>query len=391
MAERRMADRTRPSRVVVLQTTIPDYRSRFFTDLSRRLESSLVLLSGNEDWESGVEPAGDVPHLGVHNTFFARRKLLWQSGAAQHLITADVAVIPLNPRNVTSWLALVARRLRGKRTLIWGHAWPRRGRTSKTDYVRGIMRRLANTLIVYTETEARELAAAHPHVDVVSAANALYRKRELTPAITTKPPGDLVCVARLTPAKKPGLLLDAFLLALQSLPADTRLVFVGDGQLRAELTAQSEHARVEDRVVFAGHRSTLEGLRAVYAHAVASVSPGYAGLSLIQSLGFGVPMIIARDADHAPEIEAAIEGDNAVYFSPNSPEALASAIVAVVEDRRYWVSRRADIAESVKSRYTIDAMVESFVNALEPRSSRGVVEGRGTSARRRPVPGGPSS
>jgi len=350
--------------VVVIQTTIPDYRTRFFDALSERLGSRLMLLSGDEDWYPDLKHAGRVPHIHTRNVFLVRRQLLWQAGALRPLLRADVAVIGLNPRILTSWVALTLRHLRRRRTVLWGHAWPRQGMASPTDRVRNIMRRLADTVIVYTETEVTELRRLSPGLDVVAAQNALYSQPELQSVGSADAATDFLCVGRLNPSKKPLLLLDAFHLAEHGLPGDIRLVFVGDGPLRESLEETARSAGLTDRVLVVGHVSSLDELRDMYARAVASVSPGYAGLSLLQSLGFGVPMLIARDEPHAPEIEAAIDGQNAIFFPSDSPAALASALVTVARTRQEWRSRRSLISDPIRSRYSIENMVESFVTAL---------------------------
>jgi hypothetical protein len=113
----------------------------------------------------------------------------------------------------------------------------------------------------------------------------------------------------------------------------------------------------------------------VYANAIASVSPGEAGLSLIQSLGFGVPMILARDEPHGPELEAASEGENVLTFARGSASALADLLVDVAASRELWHARRDEIAAPIVDRYCLDNMVASFVGALglapapSPRSS----------------------
>jgi glycosyltransferase involved in cell wall biosynthesis len=354
---------------VIIQTTIPDYRIRFFTALSGRLGPHLTILSGNEDWYPDVKHAGTVPHVATRNIFVVRRQLLWQSGSLGPLMKADVAVVGLNPRILTNWVALLVRRLRRRRTVLWGHAWPRRGMMSTTDRLRASMRALADTVIVYTESEADALRRSSPGIDVIAAPNALYAKGELA-AVASSTPTDFVCVGRLNPMKKPDLLLRAFALAASRLPADVKLVFVGDGPLLHELEQQARSAELGDRVRFLGHVSAIDELSGVYQCAIASVSPGYVGLSLLQSLGFGIPMVISRDEPHAPEIEAAVEGVNSIFFESDSIPALADALVTVVEQREHWQALRSSIAEDVQDRYSIDEMVESFVQALHIPSAR---------------------
>ena len=349
--------------IAVLQTTIPDYRERFFMALADRLGPRLVLLAGDEDWYFKHAPG--IPYVHTRNRYLVRRQLLWQSGALSHLVRAEVAVLGLNPRLLTAWLALAMRRLLCRRTVVWGHAWPRRGSSSSTDRVRNVMRRLADTVIVYTNTEADDVRAASPRSDVVAAPNALYSESELVPA----EPSDgrtssIVFVGRLTDSKKPGLLLDAFRIAAPDLPVDVRLTYAGDGPLRTELEARAAGYDLQGRVTFLGHVSSLDELRLIYAGAIASASPGYGGLSVIQSLGFGVPMLIARDEPHAPEIEAAIENDNVVMFEGDRPDALAAAIVGVVSERERWLSRRAEICDAIRGRYSIERMVDAFVQGV---------------------------
>ena len=203
---------------------------------------------------------------------------------------------------------------------------------------------------------------------MVAASNGLYRRAEIGP-LPTESATDVVFVGRLNPTKKPLLLVDAFIRAAPHLPSDVRLVFVGDGSQRDLLEHRANDAEVRDRVVFMGHISDVEELRAVYGRAIVSVSPGYVGLSLIQSLGYGIPMLIARDEPHSPEIEALVEGENGELFESDSADALATAIIQMAAERELWLSRRAMIAELVRTTYTVEHMVATFAEAVR-RSTR---------------------
>ena len=362
-----------PPRVVMVQTLIPDYRTPFFQALLAELDSELVLISGVDDWSLDVMPAHDVPYVRARNRYFARRQLLWQSGVLGPALQGHVTVLGLNPRILSSWLALIVRRIRRRRTILWGHAWPRHGRASRTDVIRRIMRLLADTMIVYTETEAKQLRAAS-NIDVVAAPNALYRAEEIGPVISGEPT-DFLFVGRLSPAKKPDLLLEAFRLAEPRLSHDVRLVFVGDGPLRESLETRAQRAGLSDRVEFLGHISGTDDLRLAYGRAIASVSPGYVGLSLIQSLGYGVPMLIARDEPHAPEIEAVVEDENAILFREDAPDELASLLITTAERRELWLSRRSSIAGHIRSTYSVEKMVAAFVTGLRLDTVRDVRDG----------------
>lgn len=363
-ASRRPSASVATRTLVLLQTTIPAYRQPVLDELDARLGAELHVACGVDGFETTVRLAADHPRLRLlRNHFLAGRRLLWQSGALSWLVRADVVMLELNPRILSSWLVLVVRRLGGRRTVLWGHAWSRRGAASRTAPVRHWMRRLGTAVVVYTETQARELRERMPGTTILAAPNGLYPRRlAIDPSAATSP-RDVVFCGRLIESKKPGLLVDAFLAAADRLPPEVRLVLVGNGPLRGDLEGRTR-SQEPGRVLFRGETTDYESLREIYATALVSVSPGYVGLSLIQSLWFGVPAIIARDEPHSPEIEAAVEGQNAVMVESDSVPALSDALLRVVEQRDDWLARRPAIAASCVDRYSVESMVASLALAM---------------------------
>ncbi len=359
-------------RVVLLRPAIGDYRRQALEALNERLDGGLTVLAGEADFAptSRTGP-GMRGHLQlVSNHYLAGRRLLWQSGCRRAVLGADVAILELNPRMLSSWLLLLARRARGRPTVLWGHAWPRSGRGARTDALRGRMRGLADVVIVYTETERRELMELEPGVPVVAAPNALYRAADIRPAgLADPPPRSFVCVGRLVPLKKPQLLVRAFLDARPRLPDGATLTFVGEGPMRAELEAAA--APAGDSIRFAGHVSDGDRLRELFEPAIASVSPGAVGLSIVQSNSFGVPMIVARDEPHGPEIEAARDGENSILIASDSSEALAEALVATAAARDRWFAMRPRIAAECAERYSVEVMAERMMEAIVRAARRG--------------------
>jgi glycosyltransferase involved in cell wall biosynthesis len=300
----------------------------------------------------------------VQNHFLFGRRLLWQSGMWSQVLRARVAILEFNPRIMSVWILLVARRALGRRSVLWGHAWPRAGRHSKTVWLRQVMGRLGNGMIVYTESQANELREWMPGVRVTAAPNALYPAAAMGAAFGDSPPTDFIYVGRLVPGKKPELLVDAFLRAADRLPNESRLIVVGDGPARAALEAIVKESGSSDRVTFTGHIADPGTLKALYAGSLASVSPGNAGLSITQSFSFGVPMIIARRERHGPEIEAARDGENCVMFEEDNPAALADALVGVWDSRYRWIKARDAIAQDCAERYSADLMASRIIQAV---------------------------
>lgn len=360
----------RPARWLLVQMALPHYRRPIVRELGARLGGEFVVLVGRRSFDPTIETDPDILENAweVRNRFIARR-LAWQDLPWRHVVQGDAVMLELNPRVASTWLLLIIRRLLGRRTVVWGHAWPRQGPASRSDKVRHLQRLLAHHVVVYTETQRTQLRARMPRKESSSAPNALYRRSEMHTADSEVACTDIVFVGRLVHAKKPGLLLDAFLRVVKQLPEDIRLVFVGDGPERADL--QKRALLFADRVVFLGEVRDLTELRCVYATAIASASPGYVGLSITQSLGFGVPMMIAADEPHSPELEAAKPGVNAEFFGSDDTMQLGELIMSFARSREYWVTRRTTISATARELYSVETMADRLEAAFTGRREAG--------------------
>jgi glycosyltransferase involved in cell wall biosynthesis len=273
-------------------------------------------------------------------------------------------VVDLNPRSITAWMLLLLRRIQRKRTLVWGHIYPRKGPDSLTVPLRNFMRGLADGVICYTWQDREVVRDHNPSTRTWVAANGLYSQEEMR-VDACNDRRDLVYVGRLVAEKKVELLISAF--ADYRLSRDDlsrhRLVIVGDGPERANLERRVIAANLKEFVDFKGHVAEAQTLRDIYKKAICSVSPGYAGLSLTQSLGFGVPMVVARSEPHAPEIELMSDATG-VWFRENDPRDLARALRSVYDDLPAWDTRRSAMVDFVSRTYSAEAMVCGFACAL---------------------------
>ena len=99
-----------------------------------------------------------------------------------------------------------------------------------------------------------------------------------------------------------------------------------------------------------------------YKHALFSVSPGYVGLSITQSFGFGVPMLISEKEHHSPEIDAARLGFNSKFFITDNIDDLAFNILDFYTHKKDWIKERKLINEECKDLYSIESMTKTFLN-----------------------------
>lgn len=277
---------------------------------------------------------------------------------------AQVLVVDLNPRSISAWMLLFGRRVLGKKTLVWGHIHPRAGANSRTAKVRMMMRKLASSTISYTYEDAEKARNDVPGQPVYVAPNAVYKAASIFPAGASNNPdrNRILYVGRIEPEKKPGLLIEAFLKMQDDNIELPLLTFVGDGSQREFLQREVQRFGLGNSVEFLGWIDDWESLRSLYAEAFCSASPGFAGLGLTQSLGFGIPMVVAMDEPHSPEIELAKFG-GVRFFQSDDASSLAMALLAVRERRTDYPMLA--VSESVRINYSAETMSAGLISAIK--------------------------
>jgi glycosyltransferase involved in cell wall biosynthesis len=352
--------------LALLQTVATDYRKKLFDTLSHKLNNRFTLFAGDDYFEETVKTDDSIEYLKhVNNVYLLQRKFLVQFDMWEESLKADVLVIEMNPRILSNWLLLLTRKLIGKKTVLWGHAWPRNGQNSRSDKIRHVMRKLGDTIVTYTKSQAEELRLKMPDKKIVYAVNSLYYKDEMIVSNSDiSSINNIIYVGRLTEKKKPMLLLDAFIEILDSLPNDTKLIIVGDGEERGKMGEKVKNLGLQNRVELLGHIGDYEILKNLYANALVSVSPGYVGLSITQSFGFGVPMLISKYENHSPEIEVAIDGKNSLFFETDSVNSLGTQILKFYSNKQEWVNKRHSICNFCKENYSIESMSQTFLDLL---------------------------
>jgi glycosyltransferase involved in cell wall biosynthesis len=355
------------NRFVLYTAVLPRYRRESMNILRDRLGVDWTVFAGTRHLDPTVCSDEDTTRwIRVTNRRWLAGRLLFQWGHWSEVIRAEVAILDLNPRSVTAWLLLCARRVLRRRTLLWGHVYPRAGAASRTTPLRTFMRRRADGCIVYSFAEAAELANNHRDEQVWVAPNAIYREVDIFFDRMSRTPSEsasaelIVYVGRLEPEKKPSLLLEAFAL-LTATDRDVALYFVGSGSLAPALKKRAGDLGLSTRVHFEGPVHDVAALRAIYDNARCAVSPGYCGLGLTQSMCFGVPMVIADPEPHAPEIELRALG-LVSFFAADSIEELAIALQA--ESLARADSERDAVVRFMRARYSADAMAEGLLGAL---------------------------
>ncbi|WBU32397.1 glycosyltransferase family 4 protein [Rhodopseudomonas palustris] len=166
--------------------------------------------------------------------------------------------------------------------------------------------------------------------------------------------------ARLHPLKQ----LDATIRVLPAKPS-WRLALAGHGPDEVRLRALAEQLGVADRIFFVGE-ITPEQVADFLASLDVFVFPSLAetfGLAAVEAAHAGVP-VVANDLPVLREVLAYQGEPAALLVDASDTAALGAAISAVLDDPALRV-RLQRSGEGLKTRYSVDAMVDEYVHILE--------------------------
>ncbi|HEV2299107.1 MAG TPA: glycosyltransferase family 4 protein [Candidatus Acidoferrales bacterium] len=164
----------------------------------------------------------------------------------------------------------------------------------------------------------------------------------------------LLVMARLEPQKGHKVLLQALSLLRGEIPK-IRLICLGTGALKEELTKIARELNLESIVRFVGFQSNVADWLAA---ADIGVLPSfYEGLPLtaVETLAAGVPLV-ATAVDGTPEV--VIDGRTGLLVPPGNPHATAAAIGRLIRDPELRSRLALAGRDWVLKRFTIQRQIE---------------------------------
>jgi len=209
---------------------------------------------------------------------------------------------------------------------------------------------VANSRATADKLEAEEIGP----VDVVWNAVATTPPR---PPLTDPP--TLAVVARLSREKGVGVAIEALAKARQAVP-DARLIVVGDGPLRDELTAMADRLGIASAVDFAGrvpHDQVSETVGGAWAQLVPSTWDEPFGLVAAEAMMRGTAAIVSDSGglhEIVPHERAGLRPP------PGDVDAWADAMQRVLTSRDLAEQWGSAAREHALQHFTIDRMVDRF-------------------------------
>lgn len=377
----------RVATIAIVQRVFPHYRRTMFEELLAREQMRYILVGDVCAESDGIKCWDPSPHCEVVNAAMTSigLGLYFQRGVMRIALRRDIECIVYegNGRYVTTWASAIVARMLGKRVIFWTHGWRSR-KNGVGGWIKTLFYGIAHRLLLYGDgAKSIGISLGFAAVNLCVIYNGLdYRyqarlreqreRKTITLAAvreeTSKYPM-VVCVARLTPECRLELLLRAQKLLIERKHL-VSVLLVGDGPARKELETLSQQLNVP--VKFYGACHDEESICEIMSQVAVTVSPGKVGLTAMQSLAYGVPVITHGNAERQmPEWEAIIPGVTGDLFAEGDVGDLACKV-------EKWTRT---LCPREEVRRACMAMIEGRYNAVSQASRmhaaiRGVIDGK---------------
>ena len=168
-------------------------------------------------------------------------------------------------------------------------------------------------------------------------------------------------VAALVPHKGQRHFVEAARLVLPRVP-DARFVIAGEGELRPALERQIKDHHLEKHVLLAGFRPDVLSLHKAFdVFVMSSITEGL-GTSLLDAMAAAKP-VVATTVGGIPEV--IVEGETGFLVPPRDHEAMADAIVRLLNDEALRVRMGRAGRARAASRFSAERMVQDTLRAYQ--------------------------
>lgn len=366
-----MAEQERQQRVAVVYHFFAHYRGPVMQALADSPVHDYTFVGSKTDVHGDSIKGWDIPD----GSPFIETKWVcfpggvdWQRGLIRLALRRDFDTIIYlgNPRWPSTWIASIVARMAGKRVFFWTIGWYHAD-SKLNSWLKRRFFGLANGLMLYGRA-AKKIAVAQGfdpqkvHVVYNSLDYATQKKERANvteaqiSAVREKhfdhPEWPIaICISRLTNKRRLDWLIEAAgKLKEQGHPLNILLVGEGEGDEKEKLESMARDADVP--VCFYGACYDEQVLATLTMAANVTVAPGMVGLTAMQSMAFGTPVITHNDMMlQSPESEVIIPGYNGDLFEHGDTDDLAACIKRWTQTSRVDETTRSHCYEIIDRFY----------------------------------------
>lgn len=174
---------------------------------------------------------------------------------------------------------------------------------------------------------------------------------------------NILFVGTLYKQKKIEELLQGYLAAYQKDPNVLDLVIIGDGEEREAVELWIKENELQEKIHLTGAIYDEDLLATYFAKAVACISPDQAGLSVLKSMGYGVPFVTHRNAITGGEIFNIKHEENGVLLDDFAQ--ICDVVLDCTQNKEKYIAMGQKAKEHYDTNRTVPGMIQGFLDAIE--------------------------
>jgi len=331
------------------------YRIPLFNQLSKKYDVTVVhsgkkMNSKNDSYEEVIVPVYKI------GPFHFQPGFLKEANDLKY----DVIIALFDVAWITTLISIFFHNKKC-RFILWG-AWITKNKLA--NYARVLLSKKVDGNIFYTQQARQEFLDRGLKLDKLFVANNTFDVGEQRHSYKSKIKNKILFVGSLDERKQNEVLIRAFNNITKHIPENILLTFVGEGSQETVLKKLVLDLELSSRVNFVGKIANNAFLKDYYEEAIVSVSFGQAGLSVLQSLGYGVPFLTKWNAISGGEKNNIKHGLNGL-FCDDKIKSLEDNLLKLCLDINFARELGENAYNYYKEYCTMDNMAQGFLDAIE--------------------------
>ena len=203
----------------------------------------------------------------------------------------------------------------------------------------------------YKAIDERKYFVAHNTVTVAPYDESETKNRDI-----------ILFVGTLYKQKGIGELLECYANAKERVGALPKVKIVGKGPEKDDIVSQVKQLNLEDDVELTGAIYEEEKLKDYFVRSVICVSPKQAGLTVLKSIGYGVPFVTRTDAVTGGEKTNVIPGRTGIFYDTEAE--LVDILCKTATEPQIFAALAESARQYYKTEASPDGMAKGVVDAI---------------------------